>query len=297
MTASSELPYPPFELANRVIELPDDDFAGYVSYEMAGRQTRDELLELLPDEFSFEGRSMLDFGCGAGRTLRQFHDEAASARFVGCDIDEESIDWMNGNLCPPLEAVRSRVDPPLPFEDCTFDFIWAISVFTHLTDNSAAWLLELHRLLKPGGLLMASYMGELNSEEVSGEPWDEDRIGMNVLRHSQGWDLGGPMVMMSDWWVDAHWGRAFRILDRRFTGGQTWPLMEKRDVSLTPEQLMEPSDDPREFAALRHNVKQLQAEVEEVREALASAENQNTGSKQSFRSTVGRRLRRSTSGQ
>ncbi|HNC06830.1 MAG TPA: hypothetical protein PLS38_11070, partial [Solirubrobacterales bacterium] len=60
MTASSDLPYPPFELANRVIELPSNDFAGYVHYEMAGRQTRDELLDLLPDGYTLEGRSLLD---------------------------------------------------------------------------------------------------------------------------------------------------------------------------------------------------------------------------------------------
>ena len=264
MTASSDLPYPPFELANRVIELPSNDFAGYVHYEMAGRQTRDELLDLLPDGYTLEGRSLLDFGCGAGRTLRQFHDEASSARVVGCDIDRESIDWMQANLAP-IEAVCSEVDPPLPFESGSFDFIWPISVFTHLTGNSAAWLMELHRLLKPGGLLMASYMGELNSEEVAGEPWDENRSGMNVLRHSQGWDVGGPMVLMSDWWVDEHWGRAFEIRKRHFAGGQTWALLEKKDVRLSADELMAAGDDPREIAALRHNVAQLQAEIDDLK--------------------------------
>jgi SAM-dependent methyltransferase len=272
VAASSDLPYPSFDLANRVIELPGDDLAGFIEYEMAGRQTKELLLGLLPDGYSLDGRSMLDFGCGAGRTLRHFHDEAATARFVGCDIDQESIDWLGSNLCPPLEAIRSGTEPPLPFEDGSFDFIWAISVFTHLTANSAAWLLELHRLLKPGGMLMASYMGELNSEDLTGEEWDEDRIGMNVLRHDESWDLGGPMVMMSDWWVDEHWGRAFRILGREFSGGQTWAMMERRDVDLTPEGLMSPGDDPREIAALRHNVTQLQTEIEGLRDALGASD-------------------------
>lgn len=270
MTASSDLPYPPFALANRVKELPGDDLAGYIDYEMHGRDNREVLLSMLPDGFSLEGRSLLDFGCGAGRTIRHFHDDASGARVVGCDIDRESIDWIGENLCPPLEVIHSGTEPPLPFADGTFDFIWAISVFTHLTETSAAWLLELHRLLKTGGLLMASYMGEENSEDLTGEAWDESRIGMNVLRHNESWDLGGPMVMMSDWWVDEHWGRAFRIRDRRFSGGQTWPLLEKREVRLTPEDLMAPGDDPREVKALRHNITQLQAEIEELRAAVAN---------------------------
>lgn len=270
VTSSSDLPYPPFELANRVFELPSDDFAGFIDYEMQGRETRKQLLDMLPDGYSLEGRSLLDFGCGAGRTLRHFHDEAADARVAGCDIDQPSIEWLNENLCPPLEAIRSEVDPPLPFEGESFDFIWAISVFTHLTGNSAAWLLELHRLLKPGGFLMASYMGEVNSEETAGEPWDENRIGMNVLRHSQDWDVGGPMVLMSDWWVEEHWGRAFRILDRKPGFGQTWTLMEKKEIQLTPEELMEPGQDPREIKALQHNITQLQAEIDDLKEAMTA---------------------------
>ena len=265
MTASSDLPYPPFELADRVIKLPSDDLNGYIHYELQGSDTRDQLVGMLPDGYSFEGRSLLDFGCGAGRTLRHFHDEAGSTRVVGCDIDQRSIDWLNANLCPPLEAVRSEVDPPLPFEDESFDFIWAISVFTHLSDNSVPWLLELRRLLKPDGLLMASYMGEHNSEDTAGETWDEDRVGMNVLRHSQDWDLGGPMVLMSDWWVEEHWGRAFEILDRKPCGGQTWTLMRKNEAAITADELIAPGDDPREFKALHHNIKQLQREIDELK--------------------------------
>jgi hypothetical protein len=40
--------------------------------------------------------------------------------------------------------------------------------------------------------------------------------------------------------------------------------MRKRDVALTTEDLERPSDDPREYAALRHNVRQLQREIERV---------------------------------
>ncbi len=45
-------------------------------------------------------------------------------------------------------------------EDGSFDLIWAVSVFTHLAETWSAWLLELHRVLKPGGILLATFMGE-----------------------------------------------------------------------------------------------------------------------------------------
>ena len=266
MTASSDLPYPPFELADRVSSLPSNDFSGFVLYEIRGRELHQQLLSMLPEGYSFEGRSVLDFGCGAGRTLRHFHDDAATARFVGCDIDGQSIDWLRENMSPPFEVFQSEVDPPLPLEEGTFDFIWAVSVFSHLSDNSAAWLLELRRLLKPDGLLMASYMGKFNSELLAREEWDEDRIGMNVLRHNQDWDEGGPSVFMSDWWVDEHWGRAFSIEDRVDFHGQTWTLLRKSGGLMSVEELLAPGSDPREFAALRHNLAQVQAELEEQKE-------------------------------
>src|SRR5205823_3371088 len=147
------------------------------------------------------------------------------------------------NLCPPLHAVRCGPEPPTAFEAESFDLIWAVSVFTHLTDSSAPWLLELHRLLKPGGLLVATYMGRWNSEAIAGEPWDEDRIGMNVLFHDQPWDRGGPMVLMSDWWVEEHWGRAFDLVGREtYVHNQEWLLLRKKEATISAEELQAPGD-------------------------------------------------------
>ncbi len=256
----SRAPLPPLHLANRVCSLrgrgdPLD------SYERLGAAAKGAILELLPADWSFEGRRVLDFGCGAGRTLRHFLDEARAAELWGVDTDTESVEWIRDSLCPPLNAELSRRAPPLRFDSASFDLIWALSVFTHLTDHSAAWLLELHRLLRPGGLLLATYMGEWNSRHFLDEPWEEDRVGMNVLRADQPWELGGPVVLMSDWWVREHWGRAFAFeaAEPRMQG-QTWVLLRKREVSLSPWELERPADDPRELRALRHNVAQVAAD-------------------------------------
>ena len=254
---SRDRPYPPFDLANRVSSIegtPDP----YEAYEARGLDTRRSLERLLPDDWSFAGTRCLDFGCGAGRTLRQFLPEAEVAELWGVDIDRPSIDWLVEHLSPPLHAQQVGVHPPTRFADQSFDLAWAISVFTHLTDESLPWLLELHRVLKPGGLLMASYMGRHNHAAFVDEEWDESRIGMNVLRADQSWDIGGPMVLMSDWWVEAHWGRAFEVVDRiDNVQGQTWALLRRRDVELTLEDLERPADDVREVRALRHNVAQV----------------------------------------
>lgn len=267
-TAHVGVPFPPFELANRVLSLEGrgDPFD---AYERLGSETKSALVNLLPDDWSFEGKRVLDFGCGAGRTLRHFLSEAERAEFWGVDLDGASVEWLQGALCPPLHVRRSPVAPPLGLEHGSFDLVWAISVFTHLTDSSIPWLLELHRLLKPGGLLVATYMGRWNSEVLASEPWDEDRVGMNVLRHNQHWDAGGPVVLMSDWWVRAHWGRAFEILEiAPRIHNQSWALLRKREVSLATEDLERPADDPRELLALRHNLRQLRRELERLEGAV-----------------------------
>lgn len=260
MSAGAEPAYPPFHLANRVCSL-DGRGDPFRAYEELGAEARSFLLDLLPHDYTFEDKRVLDFGCGAGRTLRHFLAEAREGEVWGADIDAASIAWLHAHLCPPLHVRRCGPDPPLGLEYGSFDLVWALSVFTHLTDSSIPWLLELHRLLKPDGVLIATYMGRWTSEILLGEPWDEDRVGMNAVGHDRAWDDGGPSVFMSDWWVRAHWGRAFEILRiEPQNHGQSWALLRKRDVELRPADLERPSDDPREHAALRHNLDQLRRE-------------------------------------
>jgi SAM-dependent methyltransferase len=268
-TRSADRPYPPIALANRVlrIEHADDPI---LAYEVLGAGTKEALVGLLPAGWSFEGKRVLDFGCGAGRTLRHFLAEAEVAEIWGVDIDGPSIDWLQGSLCPPLHAMRGPREPPVDLAAGTFDLVWAISVFTHLTDTSLPWLAEMHRLLRPGGLLIATYTGRWSSEELAGEPWDEDRIGMNVIHETDDWDGGGPTVLMSDWWVREHWGRGFEIIEvLPEHHRQTWAVLRRRGGEIAVEELALPSDDPREQAALRHNVRQLLRRSELAHRLLA----------------------------
>jgi SAM-dependent methyltransferase len=232
------------------------------TYWKLGPDARDNLVELLPDDWTFPGKRILDFGCGPGRMLREFLPEAGTAEFWGVDIDAPSIESLAADCSPPLQLKVSDPEPPLDFEDQNFDLIYAISVFTHLTDNSIPWLIELHRLLKPDGILIATYQGEPHSELVADEPWDEDRIGMNVLGHTNRIHEGTPMILMSEWWMRAHWGQLFEVIEFPEIHNQFWAVLKKRDVVLTAEEVEEPTDDPRELRALKHNLVQAQREIE-----------------------------------
>ena len=148
------MPIPPRDLIERTGSHPpeqsDEWFRDF--YEQSGRERKAAIIEILPDDWSFEGRRVLDFGCGAGRVLHAFLPEAASGEFWGCDLHGPTIAWLDENLSPPLRFyVNDRI--PTPHPDGYFDLVYAISVFTHITHEWSAWLLELHRILKPDGLL------------------------------------------------------------------------------------------------------------------------------------------------
>ena len=151
-------------------------------YLRSGRERKAGITEALPDDWSFEGRRVLDFGCGAGRVLHAFLPEAASGEFWGCDLHGPTIAWLDENLSPPLRFfVNDRI--PTPHPDGYFDLVYAISVFTHITHEWSAWLLELHRILKPDGLLLATILGPESWGRTLSEPPDENGLGMCVQKH------------------------------------------------------------------------------------------------------------------
>lgn len=106
----------------------------------------------------------MDMGGSTGRVVRH----AARHADVECwlsDININWIDWMDRHFTYPVTAYQSRIYPSVPAEDRTFDLISAFSVFTHLDCDANQWLLELRRVLKPGGHLYIT----VNDENV----WDK----------------------------------------------------------------------------------------------------------------------------
>lgn len=265
LTSELLLPMPPTALMQRV------GHAGQVdglqeSYEFAGSESRNRIIRTLPADWSFDGKRILDFGCGSGRVLRHFVAEAdQGAEFWGSEIDPASVEWINANLAPRFRAVLNAESPPVDLPDGHFDLIYAISVFTHITDEWASWLLEMHRMLKPDGLLLVSLLGRHMMEPLLAEQWDEDRIGHLVAHIGQTWDRGGPLAFNSEWWLCAHWGRAFELVayePSETPRGQDIALLRRKPVALSRAELEAPEpNEPRELIAAQYNIETLGKEV------------------------------------
>lgn len=103
--------------------------------------------------------ALLDWGCGCGRILRHWAGLEAT-RVCGCDINPKMVEWCNEHL-PFADASVNDLFPPLPYADSTFDLVYAFSVMTHLSEElQHAWMDECNRVLKPGGYLLFSTLGE-----------------------------------------------------------------------------------------------------------------------------------------
>ncbi len=267
-----DLPLPPDRLLQRIGATGED---GATTFEELGEEDRRTIEAALPDGWDWHGKRVLDFGCGPGHVLQQFVAEAEEAEFWGADDDDPSIDWLRTKLEPPFRFILAGEEPRLDLEDGKFDLIYAISVYTHRTADWAAWLCEHHRLLADDGVLVATVLGAGMSEVLVGEEWDEDRIGHNTLLHGMPTEHGGPIAFDSPWWIRAHWGRAFEILaldpGERGVERHGCVTARKKPVAVSVAELerLEP-DEPRELAAIRHQVVQLIAETERIRGAHAS---------------------------
>lgn len=269
------------------------------AYLELGRATRQALERLLPVDWSWTGKRVLDFGCGAGRALRHFLPEAGSAEFWGADIDRASIEWNCAHLTPPLHFTLNDETPPFALPDAKFDLIYAISVFSHLSDHWSAWLVELNRVLAPGGRIILTFMGEGMSQRIANKPWVEADVGMSVYLPGHTWENGGPMVLLSPWWIREHWGRLFEIeslLPRNFAGDQAIygvhdhgvAVLKKTDRIVSIAELERPC--PGELRTLDLELRRLRADAANLRHNLETTVVTGRQGLRAVATAIGKRL-------
>ncbi|PWT94737.1 MAG: hypothetical protein C5B55_02270, partial [Blastocatellia bacterium] len=137
---------PPSEMRYRVSGSPHaEDFV--VVGKKCAADLRSALKKVNVELGSFG--QILDFGCGCGRTLIHMKALAPQAQFSGTDMDSEAIKWCQQHI-DFASFSFSKERPPMEYAADSFDFIYAISVFTHLDeDHQFCWLQELRRIAKP----------------------------------------------------------------------------------------------------------------------------------------------------
>jgi len=146
---------------------------GDVKFEAAGQTGLNyfvNLGNLKPHE------SVLDVGCGVGRMAIPLTRYLSNqGEYYGFDVRRELVQWCQNNVTPRFpnfhfelsDIYNGTYNPAstcqpnsyvFPYSDQKFDFIFLMSVFTHMRpDDVDHYFSEIVRVIKPGGRTLISY--------------------------------------------------------------------------------------------------------------------------------------------
>lgn len=127
------------------------------------------------------GDSIFELGCASGRVLRHFACQESGLTLWGADIQLRHVEWIRRFLPEQIRVFQNTVLPQLPLESNSQKLVYAFSVFTHIDDFELAWLAEVRRLLKPGGIAYLTIHSERTWQHMNPE-WP---LWKGLVRHKE----------------------------------------------------------------------------------------------------------------
>jgi len=138
------------------------------AYYDTGLRHSDLISDLVREHVSEKDISICEWGCGPGRVIRHLAHIPGFRRIErsGTDQNEDSVNWCAKSI-GNVRFVKNGLEPPLPLETEVFDCVYAISVFTHLSERMHyAWIDELFRTIKPNGILIFTTHGDRSANRL-----------------------------------------------------------------------------------------------------------------------------------
>lgn len=144
--------------------------AGY-GHELVKRRYR-----LTKQWLNFQGKTVLDFGCGNGAQTKEFGNEGC--RLIAVDVASEQLAMFRKNLAVCTDTILPvQYDGwRLPLRNESIDLALSYEVLEHVPDESLA-LSEIHRVLRPGGDFVLSvpnkwWIFETHGADLPLLPWN-----------------------------------------------------------------------------------------------------------------------------
>lgn len=213
----------------------------HFEYWIDGYATYKKLLALAAP-YGVTGGNYFDFGGSTGRVFRHFHFQSEDWTVWSSDFKMTSVDWNLQNFPSQIMAFQGVYFPFLPIEDRTFDLISAMSVFTHIDETETSWLLELRRIMKPGGIAVVTIHNEDTWQNMNPmlreviERYSPDLAKQPILpqgRSVSNFRNDDPYrcnTFHSNDYIQRQWGRFFDVKDiiNRASGAQAAVILQKR---------------------------------------------------------------------
>jgi len=113
------------------------------------------LLDFL-DKYSKSNFRLLDVGCGTGDISLEI--EKKGLKVTGIDFSPIAVDIAKNN---GLNCILADVDEGIPFEDNSFDLVWAGDLIEHVFDPIFVFK-EMSRVIFPNGYLFITVPNDLH---------------------------------------------------------------------------------------------------------------------------------------
>jgi SAM-dependent methyltransferase len=126
----------------------------FTAYDAWRYRQEAHILECL-DRVDWRDRKVLEIGLGQGADSEQIIRRGG--RWSGLDLTRESVDRVRARLTIrslPYDEVKRGSALDIPWPDGSFDIVFSHGVLHHIPDIRSAQA-EIHRVLKPGGTLVA----------------------------------------------------------------------------------------------------------------------------------------------
>ena len=202
-------PVPPGRLIHLIANT--EDVAWFLDTgALAARSIRDVLGRngLAIEDFG----SILDFGCGVGRVIRQWAG-LDGPKLHGTDYNPALVAWCRAEL-PFARFGVNGLDSPLREGSSSYDFIYCLSVFTHLSETlQRFWMDELSRVLEPGGHLLITTHGDHYLPMLSADERERYRSGRVVVQKAKREGSNDCAAFHPESYVRETLARGFEVVD------------------------------------------------------------------------------------
>lgn len=179
-----------------------------------------------------QDQCLFELGAASGRALRHFACQSDATLRLSCaDLNANHVEWVSKYLPPDIAAFQTSALPHLPLEDHSQDVVTAFSVFTHIDEYETAWLMEIKRVLRPGGVAYLTYQSDrtwhslheghflyqhlknnqskLGGGEITPMIFEQPMPQEKVVFRFMDTNVYNTVVFHADSFIRARWGRLF----------------------------------------------------------------------------------------
>lgn len=199
----------------------------FEKYYEGGRQTAAWLQQLVSPYLAQGPLHILDWGCGPVRVLRHLpHSMGINHHYVGADYNPRTIAWCKTHF-PEIQFECTQMKPPTALRTGTFDFIYGISVFTHLSEERHyQWRDELVRIATSDGIILLTTQGNAFLEKLTPSEQIRFNQGQLVVRANVKEGHRVFAAFHPPQWVRPFFENSFDILEHLPGHKQPWGIQQ-----------------------------------------------------------------------